>query len=970
MVAPAGMLAFQVTFPLVVLGVITGLTYGLLALGLTLIYRSNRMINFAHGEIGAFAATLFLLASRRWGIPYWPAFALALLAGGGVGAGVEVVAIRRLRSAPRIMSVVATLGAGQFLLFLGAALLGSATSRQTGAQFPQPSGMPSFSIGALRITPAYSAILLLTPVVVLALVLFLQRTRVGIAIRGAAANPDRAQTCGVNVSRMSMVAWALAGGLATFSAILVFPTRAFVGQALGPGLLLRALVPAVIARMTNLRVAFACGIGIGVIEQVLYYNNPSGGQVELLLFLMILVALFLQRREVGRDEERGSWAAVDPPRPALLGGRPSWLGRHLQGVGGGVALALAVLVPLFGTTHAAGVGTLVLATALVGLSLGIITGLCGQLSLGQFALAGIGAAVSARVAVATGFFPAGILAGMAAAALASVVIGLPALRIRGLFLAATTLGFALVTSVWLLQQPWLLGSGVDPGRPKLGSFIFDTSRRYYWVSLIAFALAFALAVNVRRGGVGRMLLAVRDNENQARAFGIPVRRLKLQAFVLSGALAGLGGLVYGHSLSRLAPDVFTPAVSVTLVAITVLGGLGSVAGPLLGALYLIAVPEFLPLDSAELAATSLGWLLLILYFPGGLAQVVEPVRRRIRAVVGHTGGSAADPAEAVVTATPAAMAPGRSLLLDVVPSATPQRRPSPNGSDALLLVTHLTKRYEGVVAVDDVSLRVMKGQTLGLIGPNGAGKTTLFELIGGFTPPTSGRVMFAGEDVTALGPEQRAARGLVRSFQDAGLFATLTVLDTLKLACERTARTSFTGSLAGLPGRERRKDAAARELVELMGLEAFATKYVRELSTGTRRIVELACMVAMGPKLLLLDEPSSGIAQRETEALGTLLAGLKRYLDATLVIIEHDMPMLLGLSDVVVAMNLGAVIAEGSPDEIRLHEEVISSYLGTDRLAIERSGPAGGVVQPGRRSRRERPLVAAPAGAISERGAS
>src|SRR5581483_5311083 len=484
---------------------------------------------------------------------------------------------------------------------------------------------------------------------------------------------------------------------------------------------------------------------------------------------------------------------------------------------------------------------------------------------------------------------------------------------------------------------------------------------YYWVSLIAFALALAVAVNVRRGGVGRMLLAVRDNENQARAFAIPVRRLKLQAFVLSGALAGLGGLIYGHSLSRLAPDVFTPAVSVTLVAITVLGGLGSVSGPLLGALYLIAVPELLPLDSAELAATSLGWLLLILYCPGGLAQLVDPVRRRLRAVVGGGAGGDGGVVAAVPDGAPAA---GRSLLVGVVPAAPAA------STEALLVTSHLTKRYEGVVAVDDVSLQVMRGETLGLIGPNGAGKTTLFELIGGFTPPTSGQVLFAGEDITRLGPEQRAARGLVRSFHDAGLFATLTVLETLKLACERTAPTKFGASLAGLPGRERRKDAAARELVELMGLEPFAAKYVRELSTGTRRIVELACMVAMGPKLLLLDEPSSGIAQRETEALGALLVDLKRYLDATLVIIEHDMPMLLGLSDRVVAMNLGAVIAEGSPDEIRRHEDVISSYLGTDRLAIERSGPVGRRSRNGRAPRRDRPLVAASAITVSERGAS
>ncbi|HUQ39855.1 MAG TPA: ATP-binding cassette domain-containing protein, partial [Acidimicrobiales bacterium] len=457
-----------------------------------------------------------------------------------------------------------------------------------------------------------------------------------------------------------------------------------------------------------------------------------------------------------------------------------------------------------------------------------------------------------------------------------------------------------------------------------GSYALDTERRYYVFALVMLLLCSWVAHNVWRGGVGRRLRALRDNEQAARAFTVPATRVRLQTFAVAGAVAGLGGATFGHVLTQAFARDFAVAANVDAVALTLVGGIGWLAGPIIGAFYIIGVPRFLPLDSAGLAASALGWLILILYLPGGIVQVIAPLRTRLVSLLGPRAQPEGEPA-------PAEDRPVPRL-------ATRPAHDEARAGSVLLETEGLAKHYGGIHAVDGVSVSVASGEILGLIGPNGAGKTTLFELMAGFTRSDAGTVRFDGADITGLSVERRARVGLIRSFQDARLFPTLTGLETVQLALERTDPTRLLPELIGSGRRDARKRARADELIEMMGLTRYRDTQVSALSTGTRRITELACLIALEPTLLLLDEPSSGVAQGESEQLGELLLAIREHLDTTMIVIEHDIPLLMGLADRIVAMESGRVIASGTPDEVRNDERVIESYLGEGSVAVERSG--------------------------------
>jgi branched-chain amino acid transport system ATP-binding protein len=303
-------------------------------------------------------------------------------------------------------------------------------------------------------------------------------------------------------------------------------------------------------------------------------------------------------------------------------------------------------------------------------------------------------------------------------------------------------------------------------------------------------------------------------------------------------------------------------------------------------------------------------------------------------------GAAAGPEAAASTPTPKRRT--KAAATAVAAAKNGDRVPPAEGAPVILEVEGLTKRFGGITAVAEVDLQLREGEILALIGQNGAGKTTLFDCISGFLPVDGGRVRLRGQDITDLPPHERAAAGLGRSFQEARLFPSLTTEETLAVARERHLLSrGIVASALGQPvARDSEDDVAEKVafLVELMGLGAFREKLTGELSTGTRRIVELAGLLASDPAVIVLDEPSGGVAQRESEALGPLLRRVQQATGTSILVIEHDMPLLTGLCDRMIALELGAVIAEGTPAEVLDHPRVVESYLGTDATAIARSG--------------------------------
>jgi ABC-type branched-subunit amino acid transport system ATPase component/ABC-type branched-subunit amino acid transport system permease subunit len=913
---------WETPLPSVLLGLITGANYGLLSVGLVLIYRSNRIINFAHGEIGAFAASFFGIEVLQWHLPYWVALLPALALAALVGMVLDALLIRQLTKAPLVMSVVGTLAAGQFLALLALVI----NSRANAASlFPQPTGLPSFQFGALLISPAYTGMAILAPVGMIAIAVFFKVTRVGRGIRGAAANRDAARMAGIPVKLMSSIAWGVAGGLAALSAILTQATFGFSGgDSFGPELLLIALTGAVLGRMKSLPGALAGGLAIGVTQQLLLWNSPDTGLMELVLFVGIMMALLLQRQHVGRGVDGAAWSISQMAQP---------LPAHVRALASVRVLLVAPWLVLFGvlgvlpllTSNATSIKLAIsFAFVIVAMSIGIVTGLGGELSLGQFAVAAVGAYASFEVSRRTGnFFESFACAGVAGA-IACVGLGIPAIKARGPLFSVTTLAFALVVPDYVIGRSWVLGDGRDPGRPILFHHALESGHAYYYVGLATLVVATTFAHNVRRGGVGRRLVAVRDNHDAARAFTVSATWVKIQGFALAGAVAGLGGAMYGHALSQLGVDGFPATASFDVVKIAVIGGLGSLTGPMFGAVAVQGV-TYVTVGSLALALISLAQMLIILFIPGGVVQLVVSFRDRCAGALARRAGVDVSPA----SVADRSFADATRSVGHAVPRVLMTDGERDHAAADLLAVSNLHKAFSGVQAVRGVDLTVARGETVGLIGPNGAGKTTTFELVAGFLRPDCGTVVYRGVDVTDITPEARGRAGLIRSFQDAALFPTLTVTECIALALERRHPTSTTTSLLGLNRGERTKLASATEVLGWMGLDRYRSHRVRELSTGTRRIAEIACLVALEPDLLLLDEPSSGIAQRETEALGQLLLRLRAELSMSLVVIEHDIPLIMGLSDRVVCMADGVIIETGTPTQIQASPRVVEAYLGS-----------------------------------------
>jgi ABC-type branched-subunit amino acid transport system ATPase component/ABC-type branched-subunit amino acid transport system permease subunit len=944
------MLGVEVTQQALFYGVVTGLVYAVLATGFVLIYRSTGVLNFAQGEIGAFGVALFALFEVQYRVPYWLSFALAVVLTAILGAAIELSVVRRLFNGPRLVLLIATVGVAQLVLYFRLSL----PRIERGGGFPVPFTGQWRPTEAILVLPRELLVLVVAPAVIAALALFMTRTSFGLAVRASASNPDTARIFGISVRWTSTIVWTIASAFAAITAILIAPIQGITpgnivaaGQvAIGPALLLRALVVSLIARMRSLPLTLAGGLAVGVFEALVRANVDAREQsiVDLYLLVATLVLVLLAVR-ARRGDDGWSLTAIAKPVPERL--RQLWYVRRLGAIALGALFALLAVVPLLLTKRSQEfLWTEIVIYALVALSLTTVTGWSGQLSLGQFGFVGLGALTTVvlraglDIPVPLDAWDASAqLPWLAAAAIAvtvgvaaAVAVGVPALRVRGLFLAVITLAFAVAASNWLFRQKTFTGSefGTTTPRiepPALGGVDFANRRSYYYLCLAVLVAATLLVARLRRTGSGRVMIAVRDNEDLAAASTVSPSRVKVTSFAVSGGIAALAGCLLVTLRGQLTPtQAFTPEESLRVVATAVIGGLGSVAGPVVGALWVRGLPVVFG-DTAQvrLLTSSIGLLVLLMYFPGGLMQIAHAARD---AVLGWADRrlAARAPAPVPVPAAPVPVARGP--------------RPEPATGAAWLSVHDVSVRFGGNQAVDQVSLEVHAGELVGLIGTNGAGKSTLMNAIGGFVP-ASGRVTVLGHDVSALPPHRRHRLGLGRGFQAARLYPALTVHETLMVALEARERSLLVPSMTGLPpspAAERRKRAEAGELVAFLGLGRYADEHVANLSTGTRRIVELGTLLAVDARVLLLDEPTAGVAQRETEAFGPLIVRIRRELGAAMLVIEHDMPLIMGISDRVYCLEAGRVIAHGAPAAVRDDARVVASYLGTDARAIQRSG--------------------------------
>jgi ABC-type branched-subunit amino acid transport system ATPase component/ABC-type branched-subunit amino acid transport system permease subunit len=1179
----------------VLLGVVIGSLNALTALGLVLVYRAARIINFAQAEIGGLAAGVVTVAVAGLDVPYFAALGLGLVAALATGFLIDATVVRRFFTAPRLILMVATLGVAQLLGALQIALPTWFTNLDLFESVQSPL-TASVQIGPIVFTGDHLVAVVAVPIVLIALRIFLTRSRIGVAVQAAADSNERALLLGIPVRKLSRITWMVSAGLSGIGAMLSAPILGTnLGAVAGPQALLVPIAAAVIARMHNLGVAVAAALALGVFRQIFFWNSPRSSTVDVAMFVIVLAALLLQRRGYERvsGADLGAYTALRDvrPIPRVLAVLPEVrLPRHALAFAG-AALAVAVPARLSGSQLAFTTSLVIL--SILAVSLVVLTGWAGQVSLGQFALAGVGGAATAALLVDRGAdLLVALAVAMVVAGAAAVAVGLPALRIPGMFFAVTTLALSVPVATWLLNPTYF--ENLTPSsiiRPNLlERYELDSPLRWYYLCLAALGGALVVVRRFRGTRPGRAVVAARDNERAAAAFSISPNRIRLVAFALSGMLAGLAGGLYVVTLRSVPFNGFSPNASIELFTMVVIGGLGSLPGAILGAAYVWSAQFFLQ-GATQLLATGAGLLLLLMFVPGGLGQLVFNVRDRylrwvadrhdleITGIAAHaafepeiaseeptavplvlvqgdrsTGpallsckgigaaygkvpvlfGVNLDVTEAEVVALLGTNGAGKSTVLRVVSGLLPatagsvtfdgvditgldpvqrvelglvtvpggrgifgsltvadnlrvaewtqyrdrefidqtrrqifelfpnlgrlldERAASLSGGEQqmltiaqamlcrprLLIIDELslglaptvvanlidvvaqlaaqgttmivveqsvnvattiaeravfmergqvrftgataelagradllrsvffgsalgqpatprraareqvdgpaleavgiTMRFGGVTALHDASFQVAAHEILGIIGSNGAGKTTVFDVCTGFLAPTSGRIRLAGTDVTDMSAAARAELGMGRVFQDARLFPGLTVTETIAVALERhiAVRDPIACSL-GLSAAQRSEHNVSERveaLIGTMGLDRYRNAFTAELSTGTRRVVEIACAMAHEPSVLLLDEPSSGIAQRESEALAELLHQLKDTTNAAFVIIEHDMPLVTQLSDRIICMHLGTPISEGSAAEVLADPAVVASYLGNNIATIQRSG--------------------------------
>ena len=559
------------------------------------------------------------------------------------------------------------------------------------------------------------------------------------------------------------------------------------------------------------------------------------------------------------------------------------------------------------------------AAAIAAVSLNLLLGYAGQISLGHAGLLGVGAFTAGNFITRLNLpMFAGTLVAIVVSALVALVIGIPALRLRGLYLAIATVLFALTMQYTVFPSHLLSSGSAGVSVPRLlwGSHYMLDNATFAVVCLVLLVAVWAVDDNIVRTRVGRAFRCLKENESVAQSFGIDVVRYKLLAFVVSGAMAGLAGALYGQSIGHVDSGTFDlMSWSLPLVIMVIVGGVGHRLAVVLAAYFFLILPDVL--GSLHALSPIIGSALLMVTIarhPEGIADLLTHWRRT--PVV-------EDDDEVTVPALPDLPLPAGADRTVV---------PYPRDGQPLLEVGNMTVRFGGLTAVDRASLQVPQGQIVGLIGPNGAGKSTMFNAISGLVRTQSGQVRFHGREIQELRCDQRARLGIARSFQQVGLAMDLSVRDNLLLAQHQLANYGSLAAMTMLPAVARSEaelQKRADEAIEGLGFADAAHKPVKFMSGGQQRIVEIACLLLTAPELLMLDEPSAGMAPGVAENLADRLRELRDRHGRTVLLIEHNVPLVMDTCDFVYVLDAGRVVASGTPEEITADERVIQAYFGT-----------------------------------------
>jgi ABC-type branched-subunit amino acid transport system ATPase component/branched-subunit amino acid ABC-type transport system permease component len=892
----------------VVLGLGSGATYALFAQGAVLIYRGSGLVNFAQGAIGTLTAYLtFVEFKDRQSWSTLPAAIAGVVAAVLVSVLFQALILRRLRRAAAIVRVIATIG---LLGLLRAITL----KRYGGANIPVDQYLPhdTFDVGGIKIFEERLYLIAISIAITAGLWAWTRYTRVGLAINASAQNERAVQTLGWSPDRLAALTWGLGGGLAGIAAVLAAPLSGLSIDSFTIIVTIAGLGAALLGGFHSFPMTFVGGLIIGLSEslataykgdiQDFLHQDQITGLNRAPAFMVILIVLVIR----GRGLPLRSHVADRLPR--LGTGRINW-----RALAVALVITLAILSQV-GDSWAQAAYVSFTAGVMI-LSIVVVTGFAGQISLGQWALAGIGALFAGRLFAHAGWpIELAILAGIVLTVPVGLLFALPALRTRGVNLAVVTLALGSTVSEVVFANATYLGplidGGTKVGRIKLFGLevdAFEHPERWAIVCLVALVLVGLMVANLRRSPTGRKLVAVRTNERAAASLGISVFSVKLYAFGVASAIAGLAGILLGFKSQNIQYTSFNVFESINSVGYAVVGGLGYVlagafAAPnAIGGIGTRVTEDWLHLRNQWdlIIGSAVLFLILIAQQDGIAATATEHARPLLKKL--HLAGRRDTPTE----------------LPDVTAETVPPK---------VLDVSGLTVRFGGVVAVNDVSFEVRPGEVVGLIGPNGAGKTTVIDAVTGFVRPSAGTLRLDGFEVGGIGAGGRARLGMRRSFQSLELFEDLTIESNIRAGAGSYGKLSWFTDLIW-PRREPVSSEAVAAIKEF-DLSRDLVKLPGELPYGRRRLVGIARAVASGPSILMLDEPAAGLDEGESRELARLIRRLADEWKMGVLLVEHDVGMVMSTCDRIVVIDFGRVIASGTPREVRDDPLVRAAYLG------------------------------------------